>query len=977
MTIEVDPHNNTSILVAQKRWLDILQDILPNHPILIKVLEGGIPNPRKDDHDLYDWMPYSQVWEKVKQPIYTRGILPCEILIDPDVPDWNKMRTGMNKLASYCSNNGIPYILGFSGGKGVHMSIIFGDIRTTEEFYGEIERYEVDAYKIIRSALLNTIADRAGVNLEDIGLDRKKINFRITKRGSQIRTFGTMRGLGQYKTLIEKIPDRKPEPYELPLIFPDKVEVWEIKDTEYNEIAINAIGKEIEKAKHYDENSISDMDLAGTSIMKFPCIKRLHEIGVTNGRYYAGQAVLLMCKRLGLSKEETLKHMRVLFETFPGISQEDIELRINNAMPMYEQGFNFSCKEIKELFPEHNLCDFSNCPIKVKIDENKERIKKETQEILIREIREKLCKMPISGDKKENVDKVTEFALEDLAKLDKLHAVNILHTDIKEKFHLSSKILENIERELKKVITAREKEEEAKLTRIQSGKINSVLTFGKTEDAASNAIAVLTGEFLMKYKPIFFLGGDLYSYENGVYITGETVNTDAKKFIYTLANEYGVNISPSNVNKVLKRVYDSSAISSYEINKTPERIVVNNGILDTKNRILYDHNPEEKHIIKISVDYDPEAKITPEYEEFLKTTFEGVEWQIPVVQEMFGFCLYKEYFIEKFFFLVGDGGNGRSILLNILTEFLGMNNIAGMTLHEVCKPPDLHTLISLHGKLANLCGETGTGELKDLANIKRATGGDLIRSRDLYKPWIEFYNYAKFIFSMNEPPIIFDGTRGRKRRMVILDFPVKFEAGKNAKDKEVLKAELLKPESLSGILNWALEGLDRLLKNREFSDERSEAIMTLDYERKSNPVRYFVHDHVDDVMKGLNNTRDGVAFAASRVTEAQIMEAYTAYAKKNNLPSLNKTKIMSGVKSECERVGYSVKLCRDRYTLDKDGKPNPREVYFKGIELCGLDQLGLLKQPSKKPETTEPEENRTVESVQSNSSAQINDTLEA
>jgi hypothetical protein len=207
MTIEVDPDNIPAILEAQKRWLDMLQDILPNHPILIKILEGEIPNPRIDDPDLYDWMPYYQVWEKVIKPIYTRGILPCEIFIDPDVPDWNKMRNGINKLASYCSNNDIPYILGYSGGKGVHMSIILGTIRTSKEFYEEIEKYGVDAYKTVRRALLYALAERAGVNLEDIGLDRKKINFRVTGKGSQVRTFGTTRGHGQYKTLIDKISD--------------------------------------------------------------------------------------------------------------------------------------------------------------------------------------------------------------------------------------------------------------------------------------------------------------------------------------------------------------------------------------------------------------------------------------------------------------------------------------------------------------------------------------------------------------------------------------------------------------------------------------------------------------------------------------------------------------------------------------------------------------------------------------------------
>lgn len=202
---------------------------------------------------------------------------------------------------------------------------------------------------------------------------------------------------------------------------------------------------------------------------------------------------------------------------------------------------------------------------------------------------------------------------------------------------------------------------------------------------------------------------------------------------------------------------------------------------------------------------------------------------------------------------------------------------------------------------------------------------------------------------MNEPPVIHDNTRGRKRRMVILDFPVKFEAGKNVKSKEVLKAELTKSESLSGILNWALDGLKRLLKNRVFSDERSEAIMALNYEKKSNPIRYFVHEHIDTVFEGLDDIKDKIAFAASRVIEAQILQAYTLYAKKYTLPSVNKTKIIASVKYECERVGIFVNQCRDRYTIDQNEKPNIRENYFKGIKLCGLEHL--KPQTENEPET--------------------------
>jgi len=121
---------------------------------------------------------------------------------------------------------------------------------------------------------------------------------------------------------------------------------------------------------------------------------------------------------------------------------------------------------------------------------------------------------------------------------------------------------------------------------------------------------------------------------------GETAYSDAKKFIYEIATKRELNISPDSVNKIINRICDTNTISANDINQSPERIVVNNGILDTKNRILFDHNPEEKHINKIPIFYDPEAKITPEFDEFLKTIF----GKTSMIKTMFVRIIFKKMF---------------------------------------------------------------------------------------------------------------------------------------------------------------------------------------------------------------------------------------------------------------------------------------------------------------------------------------------
>ncbi|AKB27939.1 DNA primase/helicase, phage-associated [Methanosarcina siciliae T4/M] len=421
-----------------------------------------------------------------------------------------------------------------------------------------------------------------------------------------------------------------------------------------------------------------------------------------------------------------------------------------------------------------------------------------------------------------------------------------------------------------------------------------------------------------------------------------------------------------------RRRMDFTAIPSTYLNKSPERLIVNNGILDVLTGDLADHTPAEMYTMRINVNYDPDVEIPDTFEKYLTSTFKGVEWQIPIIQEMIGYCLYKKYFIEKFFFLVGNGSNGKSVMINLITRLLGQENISAMDIHEICYPKDIHSLKSLHGKLANLCGETGDADIKNLGKLKKVTGRDLIRSRDLYKSWIEFYNFAKIIVSMNNPPTIKDGIKGAKRRLVIITFPNEFNLGINA--DENLEDKLFTPESLTGVLNWALTGLHRLIENGKFSDPRTEAQITNRYEKISGPVKCFVEAHIDEIDRGYLNEKTGkieysdygwkIVFEKSRLTFAEIYEAYVKYAKKQALPIPKQADIIKCVTDECIRLEYAYLITRDRYEKDEDGKPRPWYEYFKGLKLCGTesldsDEITLFdEEPEKFDE--EPENSATV-----------------
>jgi hypothetical protein len=285
-------------------------------PLLVKAKEGKIPEG--ENEELYRWSYFGDVWGHLKQPIWTRGILRNELLLDPDLKNWERLRVEMTKIKEFCKREDIPLYLAYTGGNGLHGDIFFDDIRIDNDNFEMAKSYEIDLFKIVRNILVDIILEGAGTNRTALALDPKKINFDKQRLGTQVREYGTIRpdkhGVikadNGFKTLISKIPAERPLPGSLPLVFPDKVVLWKVPD-KYN-IRINeAIREKLSDAEKRMEYATESIDLSGNQLEKLPCIKRLFKIGASKGkRYYGVSSIALAAKKCGYSwaaTEESIK----------------------------------------------------------------------------------------------------------------------------------------------------------------------------------------------------------------------------------------------------------------------------------------------------------------------------------------------------------------------------------------------------------------------------------------------------------------------------------------------------------------------------------------------------------------------------------------------------------------------------------------------------------------------------------------------
>ncbi len=101
--------------------------------------------------------------------------------------------------------------------------------------------------------------------------------------------------------------------------------------------------------------------------------------------------------------------------------------------------------------------------------------------------------------------------------------------------------------------------------------------------------------------------------------------------------------------------------------------------------------------------------------------------------------------------LNGSGRNGKGVTTNLITAFLGRDNVSNETLERLLE--NNFATASLFGKMANIDADVSSEALRRTGILKKLTGGDRIVTEFKFKAAFSFKNFAKLIFSANKIPI--------------------------------------------------------------------------------------------------------------------------------------------------------------------------------------------------------------------------------
>lgn len=234
-------------------------------------------------------------------------------------------------------------------------------------------------------------------------------------------------------------------------------------------------------------------------------------------------------------------------------------------------------------------------------------------------------------------------------------------------------------------------------------------------------------------------------------------------------------------------------------------------------------------------------RVLPETDEQGQTVDKGKSRQ-KVLAEYIGYVFTRKPKLEQTLLCFGTGANGKSVFFDVVNALLGENNVSNYSLESL---GENYFRAMLANKLLNYSSEISTR--LQAQTFKQLTSGEEVEARLPYGQPMILRDYAKLAFNCNELPRDVEHTDGFFRRFLIVPFNVTIPEKERNYD---LADEIIKSE-LPGVFNWVLEGLDRILKNRRFTECVPAEEMVSRFRVESDSVAMFLEE--ENYVASINN----------------------------------------------------------------------------------------------------------------------------
>lgn len=414
-------------------------------------------------------------------------------------------------------------------------------------------------------------------------------------------------------------------------------------------------------------------------------------------------------------------------------------------------------------------------------------------------------------------------------------------------------------------------------------------------------------DYIIETEHIIVVGGCTYLYKNGVYLLDKQGH-EIKNIIQSL-----IYMEFQNA-RTINRVYDLILLQKclqknyYEVNQYPNYYInFQNGMLNVKTLELLPHSPDYFSMNQIPhnwkmlavSDYLKDHQKCQNSLHFLNTSF--IKEDTKTIFQYLGLCMTHNMDYQMFLLLLGEGANGKSVLIDLFNAIIGSENISSLSMGNLTQRFFSSQLLF---KLCNTCADISKISIEDDAELKKVIGGDTLQAEFKGKDSFVFAPYAKFLFSANRFPHVDDRSNGFKRRLRVV------EMNQNPPKKDVhLKEKLMK--ELDFWISSAVLWLQQALQKQDIYESENSKKARQKIHKDSDSVYAFVHDCLE-------------RFEGHDMPRSEMFQEYDKYCIQNERVRVKKKTFFDemtakGFVTKKDRIGVVVytnvhiKICNDDF----------------------------------------------------------------